>query len=355
MKRIILFCIFLFVVFAGFSQNVPTDIQQTLDELQVQIKLGLDSIRTNPRLGDWGANSLLSERLLPEQRMRADSLGLNLHWGMVYDESMRERLVQLLNNEFREDEVETLVNRAMSRITTFDQRAMLAMGVIDTREFRQVQDSLNRHRNRAVREDLYQYPEVFRYLQYDTLAVFRQTMDSLIKQRREDLRIQYLNRQAPIRTIAITCGLIDDERFIEPLKNVLNIPDIDRRIFDDVRDALVRMKVEPYYSEFVEEYTFSMEEVKEMEFAFHLGDYVNLLRTQASFRELSKFLHSDAYTVYTSEGPGGNASQAALRLIHRNIENEDLQLLINTQKRDILKIFDWMQENYGNYKIKRVW
>ena len=363
MKRISLFCVFLFAVCIGFSQNFPADIQQRLDELQTQIRFSLDSIRipTNSWT-DWGATTSLGSRFLPEQRERADSLGLELHWGLVYDEPMRERLIQLLNNEFREGEVEILVNRTMLRLENmgFEQDAMLAMGVVDTREFRQVLDSLNRNRDRTVRERRYQNFDVFLYLQYDTLAVFRHTMDSIIKQTREDMRIRYSNQRLPvIHRIATACGRIGDKRFVEPLRNALRRPDIDSWEFNAIREALVRMKVEPYYSEFVEEFTFSIEEIKEMHFVLHLHYYADLLRTQASFRELSKFLHSNAYTGLTSEGPDGNASLWALSLIGWDIENEDLQALINSpdfdRERDILKVYDWMQANYGNYIIRRVW
>ena len=355
MKRIILSCVFIFTVCVGFSQEIPTDIQQTLNELQAQIRLSLDSIRTNPDLVDWSIDGLLSTRFSPEQRNRIDSLGLKLQLGMVYDEPMRERLIQLLNNEFREGELEILVDRAMARITTFDQRAMHAMGIVDTREFRQVQDSLNRHRDREVRERLYQDFEVFRYLQYDTLAVFRQAVDSVRKQERENLRIHFSNQRVRTPMLAAAAGRIGDERFIEPLRNLFS--DLG---FPVIRNALVRMKVEPYYSEFMEENTFSMEEIKEMDFVTHLDNYVYVLRSQASFRQLSKFLHSDAYVDESSRtGFFGNAFEDALALIRRNIENEDLQQMINDpsfdRERDILRVYEWMQENYGNYIIRRVW
>jgi len=365
MRTKILFYVFLFVVCAGFSQNIPADIQQRLDEIRVQTRVRLDSARVNG-LGVLPGVDLLSTRLfpLPEQRKRADSLGLELHWGMVYDEPMRERLVQLLNNKIREDELEILIDRAMARIENmgmaiFEQDAMVAMGVVNTREFRQVQDSLNRNRDKTVRERPYQNFDVFQYLQYDTLTVFRQTVDSLKKQEREDFRTHYLNQRIEISMIALVCGRIGDERFVEPLINALNRPDIDNREFGAIRESLVRMKVEPYYSEFVEDLIFSLEEIKEMDFVTHLNFYVDLLHTQESFRELSKYLHSNAYTNFSSEGPGGNASLRALQLINQNIENEDLQILINDpsfdRRRDILKVYDWMQENYGKYEIRRIW
>ena len=367
MKRVILFCVFFSVVFTGFSQEIPTDIQKRLAELQTQIRLRLDSIRVSD-VGVWGGNTSLAERLLPEQRNRADSLGLNLHWGMVYDEPMRERLVQLLNNEFREDEVDILVNRTMESlenmgIAIFEQRAMSAMeDIVNSKEFRQVQDSLDRSRDRTIRDTFYSNFEVFRYLQYDTLAVFRQAVDSVRKQRREDIKIRYLNQRLSVQTmqvIAQTSGRIGDERFVEPLRNALRRPGIDNREFNAIREALVRMKIEPYYSEFVEQFTFSVEEIKELRFVFHLHFYSDLLRTQSSFRQLSKFLHSNAYTDLTGDGAEGDASLWALSLIRRNIVNEDLQALINSpdfdSERDILKVYEWMQANYGNYIIRRVW
>jgi hypothetical protein len=88
--------------------------------------------------------------------------------------------------------------------------------------------------------------------------------------------------------------------------------------------------------------------------------FAEFLHSQESFRELSKYLLSSAYTMYTSEGPAGVAYGTAFRYIMKYIENEDLwEIIGNPRTFDIkegrFKIYEWMQENYGKYKIKRLW
>ena len=123
------------------------------------------------------------------------------------------------------------------------------------------------------------------------------------------------------------------------------------------------MKVEPYYSQYFKERTRSMDEIKKERPNFRVEELVEVIRTQDSFKELSKYLLSEApYGVDMSE-LGSVAYPIygdAYYLIKDNIENEELQEMIpgytlhkdeNVRK----KVYDWMQKNYGKYEIKRVW
>jgi hypothetical protein len=85
------------------------------------------------------------------------------------------------------------------------------------------------------------------------------------------------------------------------------------------------------------------------------------LHSQESFCELSKYLLSSAYTIVTGDlDLQGAAYETAFRYIMEYIENEDLwEITGNPDTFDIkegrFKIYEWMQENYGKYKIKRLW
>jgi len=90
------------------------------------------------------------------------------------------------------------------------------------------------------------------------------------------------------------------------------------------------------------------------------------LPSQESFLELSKYLFSDAPYDFDDFADTSVVSQLffqhAFDLISENIENKDLKKLTkgispwNPVVKTISKeIYDWMQANYGKYKIKRAW
>jgi hypothetical protein len=356
----------------NISDSIPGDIQKILLMIKEDIILKLDSCRTNNSLGTWYTDQL-SKALwwsYSVDEKYADILDkLNLEWKMLYDDNMIERIIKLLNNEYRDDELSILVNRQIDIYTEnslFERMAMSHIKADTSKIFRQVKDSLNRHRDITLHEGLYQKSEVFRYLGMDTTTRFHFLVDSFRKNEKEKAIQMYLTQiYFDMGSLINVCGNINDERLIEPLIHIMENPGKFKNYDPDylkqcVTGALVQMNIEPYLSECLKSNTYSLEEIKKMDSAPYLSIFAEFLHSQESFRELSKYLLSSAYTILTSEGPGGVACETAFRYIMEYIENEDLwEITGNPDTFDIkegrFRIYEWMQENYGKYKIKRLW
>jgi hypothetical protein len=250
--------------------------------------------------------------------------------------------------------------------STFERMAMSHIKADTSKIFLHVKDSLNKHRDITQHEGLYQYSEVFRYLGMDTTVRFHFLVDSFRKTEKEKT-IQTYQTQAhfDIGPLIRLCGYINDERLIKPLIRIMENPEKFKNYDPDlleqrVTNAFIRMKIEPYFSECLKSNTRSLEEIKEKEMAPDIAMFAEFLHSQESFCELSKYLLSSAYTMYTSEGPGGVAYETAFQYIMEYIENEDLweitgNPVIFNIKEGRFRIYEWMQENYGKYIIKRLW
>jgi hypothetical protein len=355
----------------NIPDSIPGDIQKVLLKMKEYTILKLDSCRTNNSSGRWYAD-LLSKSLWSYSvyKKHADILDkVNLEWKMLYDDAMIERIIQLLNNEYKEDELSTLVNKQMDiffRNSAFDYMVMSHIKADTSICFLQVQDSLNRHRDKNIHKGLFQTDEVFRYLGMDTTARYHFLVDSFRKDAKEKVIQTYLTQvHFDIDYLIRQCGQINDERLIKPLIYIMENPGRFKPYKPDylkqcVIDAFIQMKIEPYLSECLKSNTHSLEEIKKKEIVPGLGIFAEFLHSQESFRELSKYLLSSAYTMYTSEGPAGVAYETAFRYFMEYIENEGLwEITGNPDTFDIkegrFKIYEWMQENYGKYKIKRLW
>jgi hypothetical protein len=134
-----------------------------------------------------------------------------------------------------------------------------------------------------------------------------------------------------------------------------------------VIEALARMRAEPYYSEYVRfRMPRTLEQIKQDYPGFEIDELVYVIGTQEAFLELSKYLLSDVpYAVDIADYQEGSystrspISDDAFFLIRNHMENEYLQeLMKNKDSEDpiVLKqTYDWMQKNYGKYKIRRIW
>jgi hypothetical protein len=96
-----------------------------------------------------------------------------------------------------------------------------------------------------------------------------------------------------------------------------------------------------------------------------------VLGTQKAYLELSKYLLSNKpygiiaidYSEYSESYPTSYTtpvSNDAFYLIQDNIENKDLQEMIGNKHvaddpKLSISIYNWMQKNYGKYKIRRIW
>ena len=215
-------------------------------------------------------------------------------------------------------------------------------------------------------KQMYNY-EVFQLMRLDTTEVFKQTYNSIVEEERARQRKEYINEKNYNQAdIAKLCGYIGDKRFIPLLTEALDKPENFRR--ETVIEALARMRVEPYYSDYVKKRTLTMEQIKDDKWLdFSLEDFVYVLGTQESFLELSNYLLSNkpysTIVIDYEDHPEHRhypVSDNAFILIRDNIENEEVQKMLGNgyieDRTPYLKpLYEWMQKNYGKYKIKRIW
>jgi hypothetical protein len=196
------------------------------------------------------------------------------------------------------------------------------------------------------------------YLQLDTTVIFKQAYDCIVKKEKESDRKYYLtNTYYDHTSLAELCGYIGDKRFVQPLEEALGKSDNFRR--EIVLEALARMRADPYYSNYIKERTLTTEQIHNNDrLQFSLDDFVYVWGTQEAFLELSKYLLSNKpYRIYTGYHVSYKfpVSDDAFSLIRDYIENESLQTLIKTTEDDKQAVYEWMQKNYGKYKIRRIW
>ena len=299
---------------------------------------------------------------------------------MIYDDAMRDRLVQLIGNEYQGWELDSLVTRQMNyRTVRYEDRAMELCKFDTLQIFGTTLDSFfmdmkQKSINDTVMYERYTKNEtfykkenrynVFKLLKLDTTTTFKQAYNKIVERERERERESYLSGKAYYNYtyLAEICGHIGDKRFIQPLKEALDKPNNFQR--KKVLEALVRLHVEPYYGDYVKEITLTSEQIQNNEgLKFSLDDFVRVLGTQEAFLELSKYLLSNKpykVTMIEYENRSGGSyttpvSYDAFSLISDYLENESLQTLIKTTGDDEQAVYEWMQKNYGKYKIRKIW
>lgn len=367
MKRIPLILI-LTVLFQVISaQNLPKEFEQRLNRYKNEAEEKLKTFRTS-REGDLRYD--LSFCFLENEKRLLDSLGIKLDIGMVYDQPMRERIAQLLRNEFAEEELKGMIDRRMETAKDHFWRTAMDSCRFDTlTSYKQVYDSITPIWKVAEPEKWfgeYKY-RTCKYMKLDTTEYFLNKYEIVYSEYRKK-RIDELKNESitKLDEIAMLAGYIGDTAFIKPLISALDNP----RNFthDRVLEALVRMKVEPYYTDYFNAIPQEQNEIGALRW-FVIGekmdDLANLLRSQESFLKLSEYLFCTITVEYTSgldrDFPGAEANEYAARLICRDILNEDLQKTLCQRKLvinrvvDYDKLYEWMQLNYGKYQIRRIW
>jgi hypothetical protein len=355
-----------------FSQQIPEDISSTLAKLKAETKNILDNFRIKQQ--SQGLYIGLIQHALPdEQFKRAVLLNLKLDLGMIYDDDMRNRLLQLLKNEYRPDELDTLVERGLAVALEANERLALDICKFDTmRLFKNSLDSFfneikNKQSNNRGYAYFYKY-NVFKLLKLDTTIKFKEVLNNIRIKDRASYIHDLKNNNQDLSIIAELCGYIKDQRFIQPLIEALNKPNnFSRQV---VIESLSRMKIEPYYSNLLKENTHTMAEIQ----AGIYMDYrlfTEVLRSQDSFLELSKYLKSNTECLIVADEDishrrhGDELKFCILQSIYNNLENPDMKILVGNGTDKIYipynvspeietavdKLYNWMQKNHGNYKI----
>jgi hypothetical protein len=365
---------FIYIAFTlnGLCQQIPDDIQATLDKLKAETRISLNDTRTNRQ--SRGFHVGLIQWVLPdEQFKKAEKLNLKLDLGMIYDNDMRNRLLQLLKNEYRLDELDTLVNRLVFMSIEGYKRKILEISKLDTMAlFKKTVDSIYSKDVKTNPQKLlypYQYDnKASTILKLDTLTIFRNKLDSLLKKARKEAAFSYMHDDySDLSSIAELCGYVNDKRFVQPLIEALNKPNNFRK--EVVIKALARMKIEPYHTNLLKENTHSISEVLSG-ISIDYALFSDVLRSQESFLELSKYLKSDITCLNVVDEDvrrrhGDELKFCILRVIYDNLENADMKASVGngadkinvpydiTHEWDaaIVTLYNWMQKNYGKYQI----
>jgi hypothetical protein len=367
MNRIVIIMLFLLPLNGNTqNQDLPDFVQKKLDVAKEKTRKYLMNYRISKNL-PWPSDALDVLFSYREQQI-IDSLGLKLHVSMVYDDDMRERMVELLENRYRQYELDTLVKRRMSDEYNICKRRAIDQCHFDTISiFKQKYDSLNHH-DYLYDNTIYTQRNKFTVLSLlhlDTTMMYKNALIEILEERKKEIEQSIQNNPYyDLRFIAELCGYVSDKRFIAPLEKILEREKDNERVLE----ALARMKAEPHYTNYLTERTRSIEDIKKRSPRFSLNDFVYVLGNQEAYLELSKYLLSDATgsvdvidmpdTTMYSESP---IYLEAIYFIKVYIENSSLQKTINSpnfdekKESDRLKVYNWMQKNYGKYQIRRIW
>jgi len=378
MRHILLYILFFSLLAVNSlqaqQQKLPAFVQQRLDSVKNKTSKTLKDFRFVQTEINWFEclPYLLSNVFSRQEQQIIDSLGLNLSLGMVYDNESRKRMIQLMRDEYREDELDTIVNRQIGY--RMDRLKIGAMKIckFDTMQvFKTTLDSFyievkNQNPNDSIlrkyeylRKQDYKY-DVFKLLKLDTVLIYKETLQKIIEQAKIDERKDYLTNdrtQLNMRWFRLICENIGDIRFKNLLIELYN----NAAYKDGYYKSLIKLKVEPYYSEFAKKRFLTAEQINDTTTyqPFLLDDLVYFVGTQKAFLEISKYLLSGK-RYYGSEIPPDYVATIAFYLLRDNIQNKDFQAIIKDNddgcvQRYSMQMYDWMRKNYGKYKIKRIW
>ncbi len=366
MKKILFVITLLFPCMAS-AQKIPPYLQKELNRIQVEEKIGLKNYYLYPNEGRLSVHGLYYS--LPESMYDIASK-YNLTLADIYDKEMRMRVLQLLNMEYEPFEIDTLVNRYVAFSKFSDELEAMGRCKFDTmgifkKEYNVlIKDPVRMAKIKYIGSIAHRQYEIFKRLNLDTTNCFRIALKQINKENETKGRLYFKKNMNDYSSIAMVAGQIKDPMFIKPLIAALEKPK--NFNIQDVEEALVRMRVEPYYTQYVKKRTSSIEKIKTESLDYSMNDLASVLATQESFLELSKFLLSDypsTYEIidrgYGSESIVFSRASDAYSLLLQMITNEDLQKrfreIDRDEKKNQLEMYKWMQKNYGKYKIRRFW
>ena len=189
MKQIFFSIIFNFLLLSlVYSQEIPTFIYQRLDSVKKNTKKELDEYRITEK----GANLpcrlsfQYADVFTYKETLLIDSLNVNLSIEMIYDDEMRNRIIQLMRNEYREDELDTLVNRRINNRIKGLETETLQICKLDTMYlFKVALDSF--YINLPIKDmskNMYKH-DILLHLQIDTMTIFKQAFKVVVERERE--------------------------------------------------------------------------------------------------------------------------------------------------------------------------
>ena len=346
------------------GQELPEFVKNRLNSEKTNAEKYLNNYRISSKL--YPPTRRLSSIFSDIEKKIIDSLGLKLDLSMVYDDDIRERMVELLENKYRQYELDTLIERWVSDEDDIYKRQTIEICRFDTISiFKKILDSLNKINYLDVPENK---RTVLALLKLDTTTTYKNNFIKIKNDKRKEVENLILNNPYYNNTyIAELCGYIGDRKFIKPLEKALELSEnFNTKV---VLEALVRMKVEPYYTNYLKSIIRPIDSVKNSMLHFFVLDFVDVLNNQEAYLEVSKYLLSNVAGAISiidyKDGTTGNSKTPiyviALDYIRLCIKNPSLQKIINAptfdekKESDRMKVYKWMQKNYGKYEIRRLW
>jgi len=329
MKKIFSLLFFTIICFGNlFSQTnqvvdlLPELFRTRLEQAQERVSEAIDSSRLRSIINL--SNCHVLSCVFPLDRV--DNIDYRLLSNdLLFTEAHRLRILEVLNDEWPEWELEAITQRFLGYSMRY----------------------------RAI--------DVERIAQTDTMRTEEEILDSLLRHRYEEIRERFKNDTRWRRAYARLASFINDERFIEPLKRVYNE---DPEFYGYL---LARMGVEPYLSRVEAELIARMKEDNSGRF-FNRERMRFMPRTQTLFKHLSEhLLRDDTYDLIGRDD--AFHFRRVADVIFLNLANEEIRDLFTPEERESFRfprvegrvaftkeharrLYDWMQENYGNYKIR---
>ncbi|MBR4268083.1 MAG: hypothetical protein IKQ46_18770 [Bacteroidales bacterium] len=294
--------------------------------------------------------------------------GIDFRLVSYYDEQMKKRILQLLRNEFMENELDNLINKELSKITFCSKQRDIdttSLSYLKQREsfFCQKKDSL-----------LSEYKDKYHFNLHIIIGVCKYLYNSEIEN--ELLRL-YNSDINWSKVSGITSQVGNIQAYI------------------NLKDEIKVVLAAHGKNEFLNEWKY--DETKDINWQFDIKDtlddlfsqkmvenirYLAAVHTEESYYELSKYLLSPRF-VYSEEVEESMESDYlndynnyircfAFMYIVKNVTNielyKSLQFLWyfeqhnnfqnirhNLTEEFCRKVYDWMQDNRGNYKLWYEW
>lgn len=273
---------------------------------------------------------------------------------LMYDEYSRNRILQLLKNEFEEGELDSLVDMYSS----YSARKDIRYGKYRYTGKEDYKNEFLRDRNSEE---------------------YKQLVDSCIELCKPIQRERLVNTYCfGLRYIIIIAGVIESEEIVAQLLLMYNAPKFEK-YKRDIYIALVRQKAEPFYSNYIKEGKY--DESKDYDELLPYVDWgygnncvANSTYSQEAILDLLPYLDSDkaGELVECSDDTQipipTPIKNDALRVIMYHIMNKDFWAKLGvedplkfsppndylTPKR-IKMIKKWIKSNYGKYQLRRFW
>ena len=376
-KLSIIFAFYSLLVTSALAQEALQDsIRDFIRIGQLQNEESLHYFRLERRSLHTDPNLFLATekgRVTETRRRSSDFEHYNLSVDTLFTQTARTRMKQLILGTHEQFEIDSLVKRRLVSAEVMLRSNALRYVFSGNENLQSVFDSIVPiWREDGWRTSINEYKDSIRvFLRIDTMMVFVDRHNFEIEQERQRLIEEYTNFRPgdfnfPTEIVNIA-GFLGDTSFIPVLKQTLYYMPNNRAIIE----ALVRLRAEPYFSNFLNERIVNLDcgehfrDRRGLTARLIIDALAEVHTSQSAFREISRYLLLDESCKFLFF-VGGRPDQGwfsfreyALDAIRGLLENEEIVTIIGCQfgrpqnEEVYQKLYDWMQTNYGNYIIRR--